>query len=65
MATNASIAALFLAPLVFAVKLALLAAVIAVIESSIAKLRIYLIPDFLGMASALAILAVAFTALMR
>jgi formate hydrogenlyase subunit 4 len=65
MAMNNSIVALLLAPLAFVFKLALLATVIAVVESSIAKLRIYLISDFLGMASALAILAVAFTALMR
>jgi formate hydrogenlyase subunit 4 len=65
MAANGSIVALLFAPLAFVFKLAVLAIVIAVIESSIAKLRVYLIPDFLGMASALAILAVAFTALMR
>ncbi len=65
MATNTSLAALLLAPLALVFKLAVLTVAIAVIESSIAKLRIYLIPDFLGMASALAILAVAFTALMR
>ena len=47
------------------VKLAVLALTIAVVESSIAKLRMYLVPDFLGVASALAILAVVFTALMR
>jgi formate hydrogenlyase subunit 4 len=65
MATGTSLVALALAPLVFAFKLAALTIAIAVIESSIAKLRMYLVPDFLGMASALAILAVAFTALMR
>jgi len=65
MAESGSIVALLFAPLAFVFKLAVLAIVIAVIESSIAKLRVYLIPDFLGMASALAILAVAFTALMR
>ncbi len=65
MAITASLAALVIAPLAFVFKLAVLAVAIAVIESSIAKLRMYLVPDFLGMASALAILAVAFTALMR
>lgn len=65
MAATASIASLVIAPLAFAFKLAVLAVAIAIIESSIAKLRMYLVPDFLGMASALAILAVAFTALMR
>ncbi|MGA2349909.1 MAG: NADH-quinone oxidoreductase subunit H [Terracidiphilus sp.] len=65
MATSASITALAIAPFVFVLKLTALAIAVAVIESSIAKLRMYLVPDFLGMASALAILAVAFTALMR
>jgi formate hydrogenlyase subunit 4 len=65
MATGASIVGLVLALGAFSLKLAVSAIAIAVIESSIAKLRMYLVPDFLGMASALAILAVAFTALMR
>jgi formate hydrogenlyase subunit 4 len=54
-----------LAVVTFLLKFALLAAVIAVGESSLAKLRMYLVPDFLGVASALAILAVVFTAVMR
>ncbi|MGB9106426.1 MAG: NADH-quinone oxidoreductase subunit H [Terriglobales bacterium] len=49
----------------FGVKLAALALTIAVVECSIAKLRMYLVPDFLGVASALAILAVVFTVVMR
>jgi formate hydrogenlyase subunit 4 len=49
----------------FLIKVALAALVIAVIESSVAKLRMYLVPDFLGVASALGILAVVFTAVMR
>jgi formate hydrogenlyase subunit 4 len=65
MAMSASALAVLLAPLAFFLKLAAMAAAIALIESSIAKLRMYLVPDFLGMASALAILAVAFTVLMR
>jgi len=65
MATNASITVLLFAPLLFFFKLVVLAATIAIIECSMAKLRMYLVPDFLGMASALAILAVSFTALMR
>jgi len=36
-----------------------------VLESSVAKLRMYLVPDFLGVACALSILAVVFTALKR
>jgi formate hydrogenlyase subunit 4 len=46
-------------------KLAVLAVTVAVVECSIAKLRMYLVPDFLGIASALAILAVVFTVVMR
>jgi formate hydrogenlyase subunit 4 len=49
----------------FGVKLAALALTIALVECSIAKLRMYLVPDFLGVASALAILAVVFTVVMR
>ncbi len=49
----------------YVLKVLLLACAIAVMESSVAKLRMYMVPDFLGVASALAILAVVFTALMR
>ena len=45
----------------YLVKLLVLAVFIAVIESSVAKLRMYLVPDFLGVATALSILAVIFT----
>ncbi len=65
MMTAVSVAGLVVAVAAFAAKLALLAAAIAVVESSVAKLRMYLVPDFLGVASALAILAVVFTAVMR
>jgi formate hydrogenlyase subunit 4 len=65
MAGGVSVAALALATLAFLLKVFVLALAIAVVESSIAKLRMYLVPDFLGVASALAILAVVFTALMR
>ncbi len=47
------------------VKLFIVALAVAVVESSVAKLRMYMVPDFLGVASALSILAVVFTALMR
>ena len=65
MAAGASFIGLVVAAGSFCFKLAVLTIAIAVIESSIAKLRMYLVPDFLGVASALAILAVVFTALMR
>ncbi len=65
MATSFSVFGLAIAVVLYAIKVALATLVIAVIESSVAKLRMYLVPDFLGVASALAILAVVFTALMR
>jgi formate hydrogenlyase subunit 4 len=65
MATSSPVLGLVIAPVVFAVKIAVLAAALAVLESATAKLRMYLVPDFLGMACALSILAVVFTALMR
>ena len=56
---------LALALLLYCGKLILLAGAIAVIESSLAKLRMYAVPDFLRVASALAILAVIFTVFIR
>ena len=46
-------------------KVLLLACAVAVVESSIAKLRMYAVPDFLRVASALAILAVIFTVFIK
>jgi formate hydrogenlyase subunit 4 len=65
MATHVSGPAIAIALLLSVLKLAALAAALSIAESSVAKLRMYLVPDFLGVASALAILAVVFTALMR
>jgi formate hydrogenlyase subunit 4 len=56
-ATAADPAALALAIVAFAGKMVLLAALIAVVESSVAKLRLFRVPDFLGAAAGLAILA--------
>ena len=56
---------LAVALLLYCAKLILLAGAIAVIESSLAKLRMYAVPDFLRVASALAILAVIFTVFIR
>ncbi len=64
-ATSFSLLALSLAVLAFLLKVAALTVAIALVESSVAKLRMYLVPDFLGVATALAVLAVVFTALMR
>jgi formate hydrogenlyase subunit 4 len=65
MAAGITIIRLPVAGIAFLLKVAFAASVIALIESSVAKLRMYLVPDFLGVASALAILAVVFTALLR
>jgi formate hydrogenlyase subunit 4 len=65
MASSLSFLGITMAAAVFVVKLAALAVAIAVLESSIAKLRMYLVPDFLGVATALAILAMVFTAVLR
>jgi formate hydrogenlyase subunit 4 len=54
-----------LAVATFLLKVVVLIAGIALLESAIAKLRMYVVPDFLGVASALSILAVVFTGLMR
>lgn len=54
-----------LALLLYAAKIVLVAVSIAVVESSVAKLRMYAVPDFLRVASALAILAVIFTVFIR
>lgn len=61
MAAQISWAALGLGLGAYGLKLLALAVVVAVIESSVAKLRMYLVPDFLGVATALSILAVIFT----
>jgi formate hydrogenlyase subunit 4 len=65
MAITPSPAALGLAIVAFVVKAFALAVALAVIESGIAKLRMYSVPDFLGVAAAISTLAVIFTALMK
>lgn len=61
MAPSPSLFAVAFALGAYALKLLLLAAGIAVIESSVAKLRMYRVPEFLGIASALSVLAILFT----
>ena len=65
MATTAALAALGLAVVAWLTKTFALVAALAVIESGIAKLRMYSVPDFLGVAAAISTLAVIFTALMK
>ena len=64
-APTATFYGLAIALAAYALKMTLLAVLLAVLESSVAKLRMYLVPDFLGVACALSILAVVFTALKR
>lgn len=61
MATGISWGTLGLALGAYLLKLLGLAVLIAAIESGVAKLRMYLVPDFLGVAAALSVLAVIFT----
>jgi formate hydrogenlyase subunit 4 len=65
MAAGASLLGIAVAASLFVLKMALLAMALAVLESSVAKLRMYLVPEYLGMASALSVLAVVFTAFKR
>jgi formate hydrogenlyase subunit 4 len=51
--------------LFYAMKVGALMALLSVIESAVAKLRMYLVPDFLGVASAVSALAVIFTVLVK
>jgi formate hydrogenlyase subunit 4 len=51
--------------LLYCAKTAALVALLSVIESAVAKLRMYLVPDFLGVASAVSALAVIFTMLVK
>jgi len=49
----------------FAVKVMVLNFAVALVESGIAKLRMYMVPDFIGVASALAFLAIVFAGMTR
>jgi formate hydrogenlyase subunit 4 len=65
MATAATLPAIFIAIVAYAGKILILAIVIALVESGIAKMRMYAVPDFLGVSTATSILAVVFTVLGR
>ena len=56
---------LAVASLFYCAKAGFLMALLSVIESAVAKLRMYLVPDFLGVASAVSALAVIFTVLVK
>lgn len=61
MASSGSGWGIAVALLLYCAKIAVLMILLSVIESAVAKLRMYLVPDFLGVASALSALAVIFT----
>lgn len=65
MATTWTLPALGIALLAYMGKILGLALTLAVVESGVAKMRMYAVPDFLGVATATSILAVVFTALGR
>jgi len=65
MATSVSVWSIAAALLLYFLKAAVLMGLLAVVESGVAKLRMYLVPDFLGVASAVSALAVIFTMLAK
>lgn len=56
-----TLVSLALALLFYALKVGVCAILLSMIESAVAKLRMYVVPDFLGVAAALSALAVIFT----
>lgn len=65
MASSGSIPLIAIALAAFLLKVLVLILIIALVESGVAKLRMYMVPDFLGVASALAILAIVFAGMTR
>ncbi|MBZ5533514.1 MAG: NADH-quinone oxidoreductase subunit H [Acidobacteriia bacterium] len=64
-ATSLTSATVALSLVLYLAKLAVAMLAIAVLESSVAKLRMYAVPEFFGIATALSILAIVFTVIMR
>jgi formate hydrogenlyase subunit 4 len=65
MASTVSIWGMSSALLFYLAKVAVLAILLGLVESVVAKLRMYLVPDFLGVAVAVSALAVIFTTLVK
>ena len=65
MASHGGLGDLVLALAFYGLKLGVLLVLLSVIESAVAKLRMYLVPDYLGVASAVSSLAVIFTTLVK
>lgn len=64
-ATGATVPALAVAVVAYVLKIVVLVVALAALESAVAKMRMYLVPEFLGIATALSILAVVFTVFKR
>ena len=64
-ATSWTVGAIALSLVLYVLKLAVAIAAIALLESCVAKLRMYAVPEFFGIATALSILAIVFTVLIR
>jgi formate hydrogenlyase subunit 4 len=64
-ATGLTPSAIALAVLWFVLKAGLALVAIAVLESAVAKLRMYAVPEFFGIATALAVLAIVFTLVLK
>ena len=65
MASTGAMAAVAIGLLAFVSKILVLVLIIALVESGVAKLRMYMVPDFLGVATALAVLAIVFAGMTR
>jgi formate hydrogenlyase subunit 4 len=64
-AASLSFFGLGIAVATFALKIAILIVALAALESGVAKLRMYLVPQYLGIACAISVLAVVFTVFAR
>lgn len=64
-AANPSVVAIVIAVAAFVLKMGVLVVALAALESAVAKLRMYLVPEYLGVACALSALAVVFTVFAR
>lgn len=65
MAASLSLLGIGIAVAAFLLKMAVLIVALAALESGVGKLRMYLVPEYLGVACALSVLAVVFTAFAR
>lgn len=65
MVTTLTISGTAIALIAFAVKMLVLTVAVVLMESAVAKLRMYLVPDFLGVSLALAVLAIVFAGIAR